>query len=54
MHVFREDEIRSCVGLDDESITAVADGFRRLWEGRASVKLKNGYGCNQGIRNDPV
>lgn len=35
--ILREDEIRSCVGLDDESINAVAEGYKRLWEGRATM-----------------
>ncbi len=37
VHVLREDEIRSCVGLDDESIKAVAEGYKRLSEGRATM-----------------
>jgi ornithine cyclodeaminase len=33
--ILREDEIRACVGMDDDALKAVAEGFTRLAEGRA-------------------
>jgi len=35
--ILREAEIRQCVGVDDEALEAVADGFRRLAEGKATM-----------------
>lgn len=35
--ILREDEIRQCVGVDEASLAAVADGFRRLAEGKATM-----------------
>ena len=35
--ILREAEIRQCVGVDDASLAAVADGFRRLAEGKATM-----------------
>jgi ornithine cyclodeaminase len=35
--ILKEDEIRSCVALDQEAVTAVAEGFICLTEGKASL-----------------
>lgn len=35
--VLTESELQSCVGMDEDAIAAVADGFSRLAEGRATV-----------------
>ncbi len=35
--ILTENEIRSCVAMDEDAITAVAEGFSRLAEGKATV-----------------
>lgn len=35
--ILTESEIRQCVGLDQEALTAVSDGFTRLAEGKATM-----------------
>jgi len=35
--ILRESEIRQCVGVDSESLAAVADGFLRLAQGKATM-----------------
>ena len=35
--ILRESEIRQCIDVDDEALRAVADGFRRLAEGKATM-----------------
>ena len=37
VHILVEAEIRSCVSLDDKAMTAVARGFTRLAEGKATL-----------------
>lgn len=35
--ILRENEIRQCVGVNEEALEAVADGFRRLAQGKAAM-----------------
>ncbi len=35
--ILKESEIRQCVGLDDDALEAIADGFRRLAQGKATM-----------------
>jgi ornithine cyclodeaminase/alanine dehydrogenase-like protein (mu-crystallin family) len=35
--ILNESELRSCVSMDEDSMDAVAEGFSRLTEGRATV-----------------
>ncbi|MEE8567963.1 MAG: hypothetical protein V3S81_05085, partial [Anaerolineales bacterium] len=35
--ILTEHEIRSCVAMDEDAITVVAEGFSRMTEGKATV-----------------
>lgn len=35
--ILKEAEIRQCVGLDEDALEAIADGFRRLVQGKATM-----------------
>lgn len=37
VRILNEQELRQCVGLDEDALEAVADGFRRLAQGKATM-----------------